>query len=219
MPLVPADLGPPVRAPWRGLVVGAVAALVFVFGLAIAARVTRDSAGAVPRELSGETRAGPSGSPSAGAPSTERDPIDLVMESVDAGPVRDIPDAGAIDARAAEMEGPQLPPVEVTVLAPPIDARGVAAVFIPVVEKCLPSALRFDPALGGRMRFSMVVSTSGAITIEKPDAASPVLTTCIADNADTLFYEPAPLEEQTIDATLIVDGMRGTVQLLDSSLR
>src|SRR5689334_3780156 len=117
MALLPKDsTGPKERPPWRGVVVGVVAAIVFVCALAVSAWATRDTQRGVPDERRHRVR-------DAG----------VVVAVTDAGTY----DAGFVDA-GSTVEGP-LPepdagPVHVAPEGPPVVAKDVAAAVVPIVE-------------------------------------------------------------------------------------
>lgn len=196
MPLVPADLPTTKeRAPWRGLVVGVVAAAAFVVGLAVTAYATRDGAGPVrPRVLEAGMALGAA---DAG-----------VIDVVDAGSAAP-PDAGVV--ATAEPE-PDSGPVGAT--APPVELTVLTAIAQPLLQGCLTEALRFDPSLGGRV--SLRVELRGrTLRVLPPPGASPVLARCLEQQRGRVEGEP-----REVNATLrvLLDGLRGTATVEDAQI-
>ncbi len=201
MSLVARDAGEPKkRAPWRGLLAGAVAAVLFVFGLAVSAWATRDTPRGVPHEVE----------PDAGLVRPAARP------RADAGVA--VADAGVVVDAGAPLIGPTPPPDAgpVIVPGPPVKTADVAALVVPVVEECLKAALRFDPALGGKASVR-VVAGHGAAVVTMPVAPSPVLASCIAERGK-LVYDAAPSGHVVVDVTLVLDGLRRTVSVDSAEL-
>jgi hypothetical protein len=205
MPLVSNELpSSRERPPWRGLVVGVVAAAVFIVVLAFVARATRDGAGGVVH-----------------IPTEEE--LALAAAALDAGPA--VVDAGApaiVDAGSVEDAGERAT-VEnedagpTVVPLPPVDAMAVAGEVQPIVEKCLQNALRFDPSLGGKVHVD-VEARAAALHATLKDAPSPVLATCFAENARALPFANAGAETSHVEVTLQLDGLRGQVKVVSAEL-
>ncbi|MBI1948474.1 MAG: hypothetical protein HYS27_22500 [Deltaproteobacteria bacterium] len=195
MPLIAPD--PPQkreRPPWRGLVVGLLAAIVFIVGLAVTAYATRDSAGPVrPPALD------------AGG--------DAEAAALDAGAMP--PDAGvradAVEVATAEPEpdagafGP---------VGPPVDLAELAATAQPLVQRCLAEALRFDPSFGGRVRLRVEVN-GRTLLVQPPAGASPVFARCLG--AERARLEGAPTRAAA-ELTVVLDGLRTTATIIDSEV-
>jgi hypothetical protein len=218
MPLVPVHVPASTqRAPWRGAVAGAAAALVFIVGLAIVARATRNGALAPPRhpivEEVVEDVAADSGTLASGAPAPDGG----------AGPLDGALHAGARDADvlvvAGAVEGPidEPPAVPVVVAGPPVVAADVVAVAVPAVEECLKKALRFDPGLGGRVRLLVVVA-AGRLALSLPSAPSPVLANCVASSGASLAWPTTQGERHVVEGGLALDGLRGMVRVESAEL-
>jgi hypothetical protein len=227
MPLVAEDSAAHgARPPWRGLVVGIVATLVFVVAIALIARATRDGAGGVPPELSRREKEGsaakaphvhgPDAARAAGgtgAPPGDQ-ALDQAAEPLAGGDEAEGSDAGLIEHATVEPEpdaGPALVP------GPPVDVDAVVAEVLPVIETCLQGALRFDPALGGRAQLFLVVRRH-QLSASFADAPSPVLSSCVAENARALPTEAAPFEPVRIEVTVVLDGLRGRVKVVSSAV-
>lgn len=201
------------RNPWRGLVVGAIASLVFILGVAVIARATRDGAGGVPREdvaLAASAANADAGDPAAVAGSADGgvDPV-AIAALVDAG---DIIDAGPVEGPEGE---PDAGPAEVA--GPPVVAADVVAVTLPLVEECLKKALRFDPSLGGKARLHIVVA-DGKLAPSMPGASSPVLSQCVAAGAATLAWPTAPAARHEVEARIVLDGLRKAIRVESTEL-
>lgn len=204
MPLVTTETPSPAgRNPWRGLVVGAIASLVFVLIVAAVARATRDEAGGVPREDIA-VAAADAGGGSAIAGSRDG--------GVDAAGAAAVVDAGAMEGPEGE---PDAGPAEVA--GPPVIAADVVAVTLPLVEDCLKKALRFDPALGGKARLHIVVA-DGKLAPSMPGASSPVLSQCVAAGAATLAWPTVPEARHEIEARIVLDGLRKTIRVESTEL-
>lgn len=228
MPLITSEPPSPAgRAPWRGAVAGLIASLVFIVGLAVVARATRDGSGGVPRvpreltSLPPVVDGGPAavGSTDAGAADAHADAggADAHADGGDA-------DAGevAIFVDAGPLEGPEADPDAgpAAVEGPPVIAADVVAVALPLVEECLKKALRFDPSLGGRATLVIEVG-HGRLAPRMPGAPSPVLSTCVEAGASTLAWPTAAGDTSVhiVDARVVLDGLRKTVRVEAADLR
>lgn len=194
MPLVPQDQpASRERPPWRGVVVGLLAAVVFIFGLAVAAYATRDRAGPV------------------------RPPVLDAGMTPDAAGLDDAVDAGApalADAGELVTAEPEPDAGPVGVSAPPIELSLVITTAQPILEVCLAEALRFDPSFGGKMTLRAEVR-GRTLRLASPAGSSPVFTGCLAGKSGRL--EGAPT---SANASLRVhlDGLRGVVTVEDAQL-
>ncbi|MCC7072437.1 MAG: hypothetical protein IT383_14000 [Deltaproteobacteria bacterium] len=194
MPLVGPD--PPAereRPPWRGVVVGALAAALFIVVLAFAAYATRDRAGPVRPRLLDAGQWEPPAALDAGAQ--------------DAGV--SAPDAGEVPTAEPEPDGGPLGPE-----GPPVELAALVAVTQPLLQGCLQEALRFDPSWGGKVRVR--VELRGRTVHARPPAgASPVFAQCLAQRGARLEGASA-----TADAELLVqlDGLRATATIVDSRI-
>lgn len=209
------------RAPWRGALAGILGAFAFIVGLALVARATSDSAGIVPSDAVPDAPGAPDagglaldgGSPAGGL---------LDAGAPDGGGLDGVLDAGALDASGADaagLVGPEREPAAVpaVVEGPPIVAADVVAVVVPLVEECLRKAIRFDPALGGRVLMRIVVG-GGRLVPSLPVSPSPVLSSCIATGGSALAWPTAPGEHHLVVARLALDGLRRAVRVESAEL-
>ncbi len=185
------------RNPWRGLVAGVIASLLFILGVAFVARATRDGSAGVPRDEVVAALLNDGGVPA-------------FVDALDGGALSD---AGAL-IDAGPSEGPEGEPDTGPALVegPPIVAADVVAVTLPLVEDCLKKALRFDPSLGGRARLRIVVA-DGKLAPTMPGASSPVLSQCVAAGSTSLAWPTAPDARHEVEARIVLDGLRKTIRV------
>lgn len=208
MPLIPVPIPASTdRAPWRGAVAGAAAALVFIVGLAVVARGTRDGALAPPQH--------PIFAQAVLDPAVLR----LAVPAPDGGAGPPDPRDGGVLVVSSPVEGPIDEPAALPLVVdgPPVVAADVVAVAVPVVEECLKKALRFDPGLGGRVRLLVVVAV-GRLSLSLPSSPSPVLASCVASGGASLAWPTAPGERHVVEGGLALDGLRGAVRVESAEL-
>ena len=194
MPLVTHEPeGPTERPPWRGVVVGLCAAILFTVALAVAAFATRDTTKGVPFHPRPDAGFADAGFVDAGDVEADAGPSSPPVE----GPIGDV-DAGPI-----------------FVAGPPVNAADVATAMLPVVAECLRAALRFDPSLGGRVTLR-VIAERGALSATLLQSSSPVLASCVTSKGK-LPYE-TPRDAVAVEAKLTLDGLRGTVKLVSADV-
>lgn len=186
MPLV--DNRPPPSPlnihPLRTAIAVTTAAVVFVVGVAVVARVTADAQTRSPRDVLGLTvedagsvaDGGVNGGGNAAGPGVPEP--DRAADAADAGMavVTVSPDAGVgLDAGLPDVPGPPFSPSDVVTAA------------VVVVQACAGDALRWDPSLGGPFSLQvdlgpLFVAADGAAPprILTPGLTSPVLSNCLA---------------------------------------
>ena len=197
MPLVTKEFrASPSRAPWRGVLAGAITALLFLCVLAFVARATRDA----PHHAlaSGEI-----------AQTIRETPV--VVALLDAGSL----DAGELPGE--NVLGPERDTGPAMVPGPPIIAADVVAVVLPILEECVRRALRFDPALGGPMSMRIVVS-GGRLLPSLLSSPSPVLTRCMAARGTEIVWPTAEGERHVVAAQLAIEGIRAVVRVASAEL-
>lgn len=195
MPLVGPDA--PIerqRPPWRGLVVGAAAAAVFLVVLSVAAYATRD-------------RAGPVRSAPLDAGSQADDTSDAGAIMADAG--APTTDAGEVPTAEPEPDGGPLGPA-----GPPVELAALVTATQPLLQGCLQDALRFDPSWGGKLRVRVELR-GRTVRALPPPGASPVFTQCLAQRSARLEGAPATANAEL---SVALDGLRGTASVLDANL-
>lgn len=191
----------PARALARTLAGSAFAVIAVVVVVAVTARATRDLAVGVPR------------SPGDDAVLARRVAPD------DAGHGRFSSPAMAGDDGASRSGEPELiaptvglepdagPPA---VPGPPVDIEAARVAMVPVLERCLQEALRFDPSLGGPADVVVDVHP-GAVVARLHNAPSPVLGACVEERGRALATLTAPLDSERLVIRVVLDGLRGRV--------
>lgn len=222
MPLIVPDSPQPKRAPWRGVVVGLAAAALFVVTLAFLARAMRDDGPAVPEQLR-LTSLSPN---DAAVPREDASTAVTDAENDGAGShhTDETSDAGAFgfeDNAASSVTVPAQPDAgPIGAAGPPVDVNAVVGRVIPILERCLHDALRFDPALGGRGRLRIEVR-AGALTATLVDATSPVLAACVTERVSASVQAQQATGPETsalddviqLEARVLLDGLRGQVRV------
>jgi hypothetical protein len=212
------------RAAVRVVAASLGASAVFIVVLGVVAYLTRDGSGPVPRSPRADraVAAAPSVAPSAVAAPITSAPAPSGPSGLPAPATEEPPPR---DPNEAFVEPP--PPIGPPSAAlPPVDAPAVVAAAAVLVEACLVEALRFDPAIGGRVRVrvrlppALAVEADAKPTLAVLDVASPVFRACLRDRA-ARFAPPlaaAPLEEPMIvDGLLELDALRGAVRVIEAT--